>query len=272
MANGSVWVSVAVLTGSISIRNGKGEKAVASAENNVKQYLPRTYKENRRPALDTHWKICGLTREEDVAHCLSVGVPYAGFNFHKGSKRFVTPAKAAEIWRLAVRHHGANPLVTRPVAVVVDYSADELGAALQVFPELAVVQFHGKESPEDLARLARVAGERTIWKAIGVATPEDLARAKDYQDTASLVLFDSAHVPQGQSVIGGSGKTFDWNWLSTNRPTVAFGIAGGVNPKNVRDALSYKPRLIDLCSGVEASPGVKNSGLVDAMAREIRHP
>ncbi len=203
---------------------------------------------------------------------MSVGVPYAGFNLHKGSKRFVTPAKAAEIWRLAVRHHGANSLVTHPVAVVVDHSEAELKAALEVFPEIAVVQFHGKESPQDLARLARATGERTIWKAFGVAKPQDIARARDYQDTASLVLFDSAHVPQGQAVIGGSGKTFDWNWLSTHRPEVPFGIAGGINPQNVRDALSYRPRLIDLCSGVEATPGVKDPQLVDALAREIRQP
>ncbi len=216
------------------------------------------------------WKICGLTRETDVAQCLSVGVPYVGFNFHKGSKRFVTPAKAAEIWRLAVRHHGSKPLATHPVAVVVGHTAAEIVAALDVFPELSVVQFHGKESPRDLARLARAVGERTIWKALGIGRAEDLAHAADFQDSASLILFDSAAIPQGQSVIGGSGKTFDWSWLSTHRPDVAFGLAGGINPKNVRDALSYRPRLIDLCSGVEASPGVKNHELVDALAREMR--
>ena len=218
------------------------------------------------------WKICGLTRETDVAQCLSLAVPYVGFNFHKASKRFVTPGRAAEVWRLAVRHHGLKLLATHPVAVFVDPTETEIGAALDLFPELSVVQFHGNESPRDLARLGRAVGERTVWKALGIGRAEDLALAADFQDSATLILFDSAAIPQGQSVIGGSGKTFDWSWLSTHRPSVAFGLAGGINPKNVRDALSYRPRLIDLCSGVEASPGAKNHELVDALAREMRRP
>jgi phosphoribosylanthranilate isomerase len=222
------------------------------------------------PSLVALWKVCGLTREVDVAQCLSLDVPYVGFNFHKGSKRFITPAKAAEIWRQAVRGHGAKPLVTHPVAVVVDWPEGELRAALEVFPEVAVVQFHGKESPGELARLTRAVGERTIWKAFGIAKAGDLAHAADYLDSASLILFDSAVIPPGAGVSGGSGKTFDWNWLSTNPPGVPFGLAGGINPKNVRDALSYQPRLIDLCSGVEASPGVKNPALLEALAREMQ--
>lgn len=194
-----------------------------------------------------------------------------GFNFYKGSRRFIAPERAAEIWRQAALTQTPHSVTSQPVAVIVDWSHQELVAAIEAFPELAVLQFHGSESPADLVRLAAAGGQRPVWKAYGVGTADDLGRARRFLDSASLVLFDSAQVPQGSTVAGGSGKSFDWSWLSTVPSDVAFGLAGGINLQNLRDALQYRPRLIDLCSGVESAPGIKDHAMIDAFAREMHY-
>lgn len=205
-----------------------------------------------------------MTREPDVTSSLALGASYAGFIFHDGSKRFVTPAYAAVLWRQAVQRHAGRSIATKPVAVVVDWTADDLARALDVFPELAVVQFHGRETPDEIARLSHALRGRESWKVIGVARPEDLRRGAAFAGVADLILYDN--------VRGGSGQTFDWSWLGTNPPAHAFGLAGGINPRNLRDALAHRPRLVDLSSGVESAPGIKDKALLAEFAKEMARP
>ncbi len=218
------------------------------------------------PAL----KICGLTRAVDVEQCLSLGVTYAGFNFHAGSRRFIKPEAAAAVWRLAVRNHGAKALGTQPVAVFVDAPAETLRQTVAAFPELAVLQFHGDEDPAEVRSLAGAAPGRTVWKALGIASSSDLDRAESFAGAATLLLLDSAVIPSGSKVAGGSGHSFNWEWLLTHRPTLPLGLAGGISSSNVGAAMRYHPQLIDVCSGVEASPGIKDPAKVVALVREMR--
>lgn len=216
-----------------------------------------------------HLKICGLTRPADVGYCLARGVAYAGFNLYRGSKRFVDPASARRLWLDALSLAG-GPVTTAPVAVVVDLAADELARQLALFPELAAVQFHGAESPSDLERSKAVVGGRGLWKALGVAREADVREApRAYAGVAELILLDNAKVPLGASVMGGSGQVFEWAWLAGYDAPSALGVAGGVTPENAAKLLNRGVFLIDVSSGVESAPGVKDHARIDALCRII---
>ena len=228
-------------------------------------------KKTEQPAL----KICGITTVGDTLHCLRRGVPYVGFNFYPGSKRFIQPETAAKVWRQAIDSSKLR-VDTESVAVVVDTqkAADihALEAALRTFPELRVVQVHGCKQPDRLRDYRRVLGERALWVALPVRRPEDVDAAMAYQGVADLLLFDSAVVAAGSKVPGGSGQTFDWQLLKSYLGSLPFGVAGGLKAENVGDlARTVVPALVDLCSGVESQPGVKDLDLIDTMIIKMSH-
>lgn len=214
-------------------------------------------------------KICGLRRLADVRPCLAWGVEFAGFNLHPGSKRFIAAQDAAAVWTKAVEAQGAGKVVTRPVAVVVDLGKDALAAALKAFPQVRAVQFHGKETPDDLRALQGVLAGREAWKAVAVASPADVTGAAAFDGVATLVLFDSAAIAAGHTSPGGSGQRFDWSLLRGYTGKARLGIAGGIRAESVAEALALDPALIDVCSGVETAPGVKDPALIDAVWRAV---
>jgi phosphoribosylanthranilate isomerase len=207
----------------------------------------------------TSLKICGVTTRDDAERLVSLGVHALGVNFWPKSKRHVDPASAAWLRDLTGR-------ILR-VGVFVNQAA-ELPLQLVAEGLLDVVQLHGDETPDDAAAF-REAGVPFI-KAIGVAGRGELERAADFG--ARAVLLD-AHAP---GVYGGTGETFDWNAaiaFKQSHPEIPVMLAGGITPENAADAIAaVHPAALDVASGAEVSPGVKDFAKVAALLRAVCQP
>lgn len=194
-------------------------------------------------------KICGLSTPETLEAALAAGADMIGLNFHPKSPRYVTLARARDLAAIA---RGK----TQIVALVVDWSeqqAAELTEALN--PDW--LQFHGRETPEQTAALRRAA-RRPVMKALGIATAEDLKAVSGYRDAADLILLD-AKPPKDAAFPGGHGKPFDWSLLTSLDPSQRFMLSGGLDPANVAEAIGItRPAGVDVSSGVESAPGVKD--------------
>ncbi len=190
-------------------------------------------------------KICGVTTQADADSLVALGVDALGVNFWPCSKRFLSQEQASWLSDLAGK-------ILR-IGVFVNESV-ELPLRLVREGYLDVVQLHGDETPAYAAPF-RNAGIPFI-KAIGVKTRADLARATDYG--ASAILLD-AHAP---GIYGGTGEVFDWEVASDFRrlhPQLPIILAGGIVPENAGlAAMSVKPTALDIASGAEISPGIKD--------------
>jgi phosphoribosylanthranilate isomerase len=199
-------------------------------------------------------KICGLTTPETLEAAIKARADYVGFNFYPPSPRYLPLPEATA---LAARADGR---IAR-VGLFVD--ADDATIAETVAAaRLDTLQLHGRESPERAAQLRARFG-LPVWKALPVAAAEDVAKAHAYAGAADLVLFD-AKTPKG-TLPGGMGLSFDWSLVARWKGPVAWGLAGGLTPENVAEAvrLTGAP-LVDTSSGVESAPGVKDSGRIAA--------
>lgn len=200
-------------------------------------------------------KICGLRSPEAVAAAVGAGAAYLGFVFFPKSPRHVTLAEAAA---LAVE---VPPGVAK-VALVVDADDAALEALTATVP-VDMIQLHGREDP------ARVREVRARWglpvmKAVGIAGAGDLAKIDLYAGVADQLLID-AKPPEGADLPGGNGLAFDWRLLAGRRWPVPWMLAGGLTPGNVAEAVRLTgARQVDVSSGVESAPGVKDEGLVRA--------
>jgi len=193
-------------------------------------------------------KICGITRLEDALAAVRLGADALGFNFWPGSRRFVAPAAARAIIR------ALPPLVTT-VGVFVDPSHEEAAAAAGV-SGVQVLQLHGDE-PATLCRSFQL----PVVKGLRVAGPASLQALDAYQGVAGFLL-DAAGPGYG-----GSGLTFDWSLARAVAVRATVLLAGGLTPANVGEAVrAVRPYAVDVASGVESSPGVKDHAL---MARFI---
>jgi phosphoribosylanthranilate isomerase len=208
----------------------------------------------------TKIKICGVTRPEDAARVITAGVDFIGLNFWPRSKRYIAPDRALAI-ATAARAAGAAQLV----GVFVNTPPAEIA---QVTRELSldVIQLHGDETPEDVVIVAH-ATHCPVWKAIAVGRPSDLDRLDAWPVDAILVDAPTA-------ARGGAGKVFDWSLAREARrvyPARRFVLAGGLGPKNVGAALvELAPWAVDVASGVESAPGVKDPAKVAAFVAIVR--
>jgi phosphoribosylanthranilate isomerase len=186
-------------------------------------------------------KICGITRAEDADLAAALGASALGFVFWPGSARYISQESAREI----VRRHAGQ---VKSVGVFVDQSPEEVTHIMDTVG-LDVAQLHGGESPEYCRQL-----NRTVIKAIGLQDGEPAML--DEFDPEMLILID-AHDP---SRYGGTGRTVDWNaakHIAASRRTI---LAGGLNPDNISRAVAaVRPYGVDVSSGVETSPGVKDA-------------
>lgn len=205
-------------------------------------------------------KICGLSTPETLEAALDSGADMVGFVFHPKSPRNISLDQAA-----ALRAQVAER--AQVVALTVDAPEAQLAAIRSVLqPDL--FQFHGQESLERI-RDARANIGLPVMKAIGVATPEDLAAVQAYAQVADAVLLD-AKPPSGAAYPGGHGKTFDWQVLSKLPPRLTFMLSGGLTPENVGDAIRMVRDMglalagVDVSSGVESAPGVKDTAKIKA--------
>ncbi len=198
-------------------------------------------------------KICGLKTPGDVAAAVDGGARYVGFVFFAKSPRNVDPAQAA---RLAAE---VPPGVAK-VALTVDATDAELDAITGAVP-LDMLQLHGHESPARV-REVRARYGLPVMKAVAVAGPEDLAALDDYAQLADQLLVD-AKPPKGSALPGGNGLTFDWRLIAGRRWPCPWMLAGGLTADNVAEALRLTgARQVDVSSGVESAPGVKDAGLI----------
>lgn len=205
-------------------------------------------------------KLCGLTDGTALDAAIAARADYAGFNFYPPSPRFLAPALAAELGARAAGRIGR-------VGVFVD-AADAAIADAVAAAKLDAIQLHGSETPQRAAEIRNRFG-LPVWRVIGVAKGEDVAKAAAYAGAADFILFD-AKTPKG-TLPGGMGLAFDWKLLAGLKIALPWGLAGGLNPVNVAEAvrLTGAP-LVDAASGIESAPGVKDPALIAAFCGAVR--
>ncbi|MBZ5760580.1 MULTISPECIES: phosphoribosylanthranilate isomerase [unclassified Rhizobium] len=199
-------------------------------------------------------KICGLKTAETVDRAVARGATHIGFIFFEKSPRYIDPDLAGV---LADRVRGKALIV----AVVVDPDNDDLDEIMNlVRPD--VLQLHGHESPERVLTI-KALYDVLVMKAFSVRDAEDLRRVEAYIGIADRFLFD-AKAPKGSELPGGNGVAFDWSLMAWLDGRVDYMLSGGLNKDNVALALaSTKASGIDISSGVESAPGVKDLTMID---------
>ncbi len=202
-------------------------------------------------------KICGIRDEAALTAATNAGARFAGFVFYPKSPRNIEAAQAANLAR-------QTPLTT--VGLFVDPDDDTLRRVLSEVP-LKMIQLHGAETP---ARVAAVKGlaRLPVIKAMRIATSVDLVPAPAYAEVADWLLFD-ARVEGAQ---GGTGRAFDWSILDGFKSPKPWMLAGGLDPDNVAEAvIKLRPDGVDVSSGVESAPGVKDACKIAAFVESVRH-
>lgn len=199
-------------------------------------------------------KICGLSTSDTMDAALDAGAAYIGLVFYPRSPRHVGLDQARA---LAAQARGR----ARIVALTVNAPDDELQAIMaSVAPDL--IQAHGHETPARVEEITRRFAP--VIKAITVKSEHDIAEARAFRDRAEMVLFD-AKAPETleNALPGGNGLTFEWSLLSADGRPRRFMLSGGLTPDNVARAISMtQAPIVDVSSGVESLPGVKDSRLI----------
>jgi phosphoribosylanthranilate isomerase len=195
-------------------------------------------------------KFCGITRLEDAREAARLGAWAIGLNHHPASPRFCEPAAAVEISAAMKRR-------LEVVGVFVNPTLDEVVTAAED-ESLTMVQLHGGEGAAFCREAARRTGCKVI-KAIRVRSAADVQAAEAFRTDYHLL---DAHRP---GVRGGTGASFDWELLADRRSEVPLILAGGLTPDNVDEAVAMvHPYAVDVASGVESEPGVKDHALMAA--------
>ena len=195
--------------------------------------------------------MCGVTRLEDAMAGIQAGVDALGFIFYDKSPRNIDPDSALEILNQV-------PPFISSVGIFVDKEMSEVEDIVR-YCRLSHVQLHGQESPEYCERLARLASPSRIIKAFRVddsLSKEDVA---PYEPFVQAFLFDTFQ----HGVVGGTGQTFDWSKIGKLELRKPYILAGGLKPEIVAQALEGdKPFALDVNSGVEVEPGIKDPDLI----------
>ncbi len=200
-------------------------------------------------------KICGLTTSETVSAAVEAGAAYIGFNFFPKSPRYVTVERAREIAREVPEGVGK-------VGLVVDPDNDTLDKITEQVP-LDFIQLHGHEAPDRVAEIRNRYGLPVI-KAVGIRDAGDLDALDIYEAVADQVLVD-AKPPKDAILSGGNGLPFDWELIAGRHWDKPWLLAGGLTVENVAEAIARTgARQVDLSSGVETAPGVKDPALIRA--------
>lgn len=206
-------------------------------------------------------KICGLDTAANIAVAAQAGAAYVGFVSFPKSPRH---RSLAEIGELAL----ATPPGLCKVVLTVNAEDAELDALMEAAP-LDMIQLHGRESPERVAEVRARYG-LPVMKAIGIADEGDLPAIDAYARAADQLLID-AKPPKGAPLPGGAGLPFDWRLLQGRRWALPWMLAGGLTPENVAEAVRLTgARQVDLSSGVESAPGVKDPALIRAFCAAAR--
>lgn len=203
-------------------------------------------------------KICGLVSESLVRMAIEAGADRVGFVLVATSPRHVSLEAAQSLVRLAAAS-GAEPWI------VAAHDSPGLDRLVSETPEVGAVQLHGQETPADVAAFVKRHPLVPVVKALGVATRMDLARAEAFE-AADAFLFD-AQPPRGADRQGGFGRSFDWSLLKgfSVHGHDDWVLSGGLTPDNVAEAIRASGAVqVDVSSGVESAPGVKDPAKVRA--------
>jgi len=210
----------------------------------------------------TKVKVCGLSTPETVRAAIENGADFIGLVFFAKSPRNVTVQRAAELASVA-KAAGVGV-----VAVTVDAPSillDEINAV--VAPDL--FQLHGAETPAWADEVRKLTLTHVI-RALRVGEASDLDEAKAFEAAADYLMFD-AKAPPGAMLPGGNGAAFDWSILAERSFAKPWFLAGGLNAANVGQAIAQSgARLVDVSSGVESAPGVKDPFLIEAFLKAVR--
>ena len=206
-------------------------------------------------------KICGLSEPSTLEAALEAGADMVGFVFFPRSPRHISYETARELKaRVAGR--------AKTVALTVDADDDMLGAIVaSLDPDM--LQLHGRETPARVAEV-RATFARPVMKALAIGSPDDLAGAATYEDVADWLLFD-APPPAGARRPGGNATALDWSLLRGYAGRRPWLLAGGLAPENVAAAIAASGAPgVDVSSGVEVAPGVKDAALIQRFIAAAR--
>ena len=206
----------------------------------------------------TSLKVCGVTLAEDARQLIAEGIPALGVNFWPQSKRYLAPDRAAVF---------LPALKDQILRVGVFVNAQPIDVLYLLENNIIdVAQFHGDESPEYCRTFADTG--HAFIRALGVKNADSISNILDYQATA--ILLDT-HAP---GIYGGTGDTFDWNLAKKvvdENPELPIILAGGITSVNAEEATrAVRPAALDLASGSESAPGIKDFGKIRAIQAGIR--
>jgi phosphoribosylanthranilate isomerase len=194
-------------------------------------------------------KTCGLSTLQTVDAAIGAGASHVGFVFFPKSPRHVDTDRVGALAARVPGHIAKVGVMVDPDDALLDNAVRAAG--------LTAIQLHGKETPERVAAIRRHLGI-PVWKAISVKTRADLDAGAAYTGAADMLLYD-AKTPTGADLPGGMGLRFDWTLLRDFRPTMPWGLSGGLDPTNVAQAIAMTGApLVDVSSGIESAPGIKD--------------
>lgn len=208
----------------------------------------------------TSVKICGLTTPDTLDAALDHGAAFVGAVVFPKSPRHIDPLHAATLFE---RARGRAKIV----AVTVD-ADDRLLTEIGLILKPDLIQLHGHETPGRAKQVRRLTGAGII-KALPVSTPADLQAADIWEGVADHLMFD-ARPPEGSDLPGGMGARFDWSMMQGRTYRRPWFLAGGLNPENAARAaaISGAP-MLDVSSGVESAPGVKDAARIAAFLQAV---
>jgi len=207
-------------------------------------------------------KICGLKAVKTIDAAVLAGADYIGFVFYMKSPRALTPELAADLARRI-------PTGTKIVGLFVNPDNELLEHVTSQVP-LDMIQLHGDEDPVRVLEIKSLC-HLPVIKAIPVAEPKDIMASLDYRDIADIILFD-AKPPQNVVTMlpGGNGIAFDWDILHDIDIPMPWMLSGGLNPYNVTEAIEATDApMVDVSSGVEVGPGLKDPSLIKEFISEV---
>ncbi|MBV0912738.1 phosphoribosylanthranilate isomerase [Anianabacter salinae] len=210
---------------------------------------------------DVRFKICGLTSSADVAASILAGASYVGFVFFPKSPRHLELEDAVPMVNAVPAGIAKVALTVDPTDAMLDQMLDRMG--------IDILQLHGSESPDRVAEVSARFG-LPVMKAVGVADEGDLPALDAYARVADQLLVDAK--PARDAILpGGNGVAFDWRLIAGRRWPVPWMLAGGLTPENAAEAVRLTgARQLDVSSGVEAAPGIKDAAKIAAFGAAVR--
>jgi len=207
-------------------------------------------------------KICGLSTAAAVATAVAEGAAFVGFIFYPPSPRAVSAEKAAELC-------AGTPRTVARVGTFVDADDDAIASVLEAAP-IDILQFHGNESPARVAD-AQARFARPVMKAVSIAGAEDVAASIQYEDVADMLLFDAKPPRRPDALPGGNGLAFDWGLIAGRSWRRPWMLSGGLSAELLPEAVRISgATILDVSSGVESRPGVKDLGKIRAFMAAAR--